>query len=67
MVDDPKEAEAFVENEADLATSGKEKIKRKVNLQWPTANPRAINELQIDVLCSLVFPKLFPRGAADPI
>jgi hypothetical protein len=70
IIDDPKEVEriyeAFVENEADLTTSEKEKIKRKVNLQWPTTKPGAINEFQIDALCSLVFPKLFPNGAADP-
>ena len=38
----------------------------KTAINFPTANKTAINEFAFDSLATLVFPKLFPLGLADP-
>jgi hypothetical protein len=35
-------------------------------ISFPTASTKAINEFEIDSICSLLFPKLFPDGSGDP-
>ena len=38
----------------------------EISINFPEANKKAINEFEIDSICSFLFPKLFPNGAGDP-
>ena len=55
--------QTYVECEIN-SLSEDDKIRTK--LKWPTINSMPINEFEYDGLSSLVFPKLFPKGAGDP-
>ena len=55
--------EAFIEGSEDQPLQI-DNIRTSIN--FPKANTKAINEFQIDSICSLLFPKLFPTGTADP-
>ncbi len=54
---------AFVEGDDDQPLQI-DNIKTAIN--FPKANKTAINEFTFDSLATLVFPKLFPLGLADP-
>jgi hypothetical protein len=54
---------AFIETENDEPLQI-DNIKNSIN--YPTANRTAINEFTFDNICTLLFPKLFPTGVADP-
>jgi hypothetical protein len=55
--------EAFIENDTNqhLQTDIIEKA-----IHFPKANNVTINENECSAICSLLFPKLFPPGNADP-
>jgi len=55
--------QAFIETDDDQPLQI-DNIKNAIN--FPSANRQAINEFQFSSICSLIFPKLFPTGAADP-
>ena len=61
--------ESFDEYEAFIETSENETLQIdniKIAIDFPEANKKAKNEFAIDLICSLLFPKLFPNGAGDP-
>ncbi|RNA24394.1 ATP-dependent DNA helicase PIF1 [Brachionus plicatilis] len=41
-----------------------DKVKQKI--LWPNVSTSPVNEFNIDGMCSLIFPKLFPFGKGDP-
>ena len=55
----------YVENE-ECELFQIDKIKKVVNLDWPEAETKPINEFEFDGLCSMTFPCLFPYGLGDP-
>ena len=60
---DNDQIEAFIEGSEDQALQI-DNIKTSIN--YPKANIQAINEFNIDSICSLLFPKIFPNSTADP-
>jgi hypothetical protein len=63
---------SFVENEqVEAFVEGSEEQPLQIDnirtaINFPKANTKAINEFEFDSICSLLFPKLFPNGTADP-
>ena len=55
--------EAFVESD-DNEPLQIDNIRNSID--YPKAQIKAINEFEIESICSLLFPKLFPNGAGDP-
>ena len=37
-----------------------DKLQKTIN--WPNINPKPINEYTAEGICSMLFPKLFPKG-----
>jgi hypothetical protein len=60
---DEDDYEAFVERDDDGPLQV-DRIRNTIN--FPIADSKAINEFKFDAICSLLFPKLFPTGKADP-
>ena len=55
--------EAIVESD-DITPMQIDYIKSTIN--FPNADKTPINEFQMESICSLLFPKLFPNGMGDP-
>ena len=60
---DDENIEVFVESD-DITPIQMDYIKTTIN--FPTADKNPINEFQMESICSLLFPKLFPNGMGDP-